>query len=122
MRQALLYSRGVDEDLQRLEAVLGRQPDHRALPDVDQLLAEAGVDASLLDEDDRARKLLADAIITRPFGDLADVRAVATEVELLVLEVRQLAATLEAGGPMSGVLEDRLMWARKRLTELRELL
>lgn len=110
----------MDEDLLRLEAVLGNFPDHRALPDVEELLAAAGLDAGVLD-DERARKLLLDALTTRPHGHLDSVRVVATEVELLVLEVAELTAALRAGVADRLALlriDGRLSWAEQRLRQL----
>lgn len=112
----------MDEDLQRLEAVLGEFPDHRALPDVEELLASAGLGLEVL-EDERARKLVMDALSTRPHGHLEGVRAVSTEVELLVLEVRELTAALRSGTlDRAGLdrIDDRLAWARQRLSELQD--
>ncbi len=113
---------GVDEELQRLETVLGAYPDDRALPDVDDILAEAGIDARVIEEDERARKLLLDAVTTRPFGSLDEVRRVATEVELLVIEVRQLAASLRQPDGLDASrrehVDQRLTWARRRLQQL----
>lgn len=111
----------MDDDLGQLEAVLIALPDDRALPDVEELLAEAGLDASVL-ADERARKLLLDALSTRPHGQLDKVRAVNAEVELLVLEVRELTAALTAGrldAERLRLVDERLAWARGRLAQLR---
>lgn len=115
----------VDVELHRLEAVLAAYPDDRALPDLEQVLHDACVGASLLVEDDRARKLWLDALVTRPLGELSAVREVAADVELLVLEVRHVRATL--GRPdIDGAERDdavaRLAWVRERLTALLEVL
>ena len=72
-----------DEALGRLEDVLLGLPFDRAVPDLDDLLAAAGVDHDVL-RDDRVRKLLHEALVARPFGSLAAVQRVRTEVELLV--------------------------------------
>ncbi len=114
-----------DDELFRFEAVLASQPDDRALPELGALLDAAGVDESLLVVDERARKLWVDALTTRPFGELSAVREVATEVELLVLEVRSVTSTLrrtdvdEAERRAAG---ERLAWVRARLAELTEQL
>ncbi len=94
----MLYARCVDEQLQRLQEVLEGYPDDRALPDVDAVLRAADVPASLLLDDERAHKVWVDALTTRPFGDLQDVRVAAAEVELLFLEVRQVTALLRRDG------------------------
>jgi hypothetical protein len=112
---------GVDDDLLRLEAVLAKYPEHRALPDVQTVLDEAGVDASAL-LDERARKLLEDALFTRPHGRLDSVTSLVSEVEMLVLEVRELTAALRAGSfDAEGFehVDHRLAWARRRLADLR---
>lgn len=117
----IAYPLSVDEQLQRLESVLEAYPDHRALPDVEVVLRAAGVPAALLVEDERARKLWVDALVTRPLGDLDEVRVVAAEVELLVLEVRRLTATLrrdDLGAAEHLATVDRLAKVRRRADEL----
>lgn len=75
--------------LARLEDVLLALPEGRALPGLDTLLAVARIDLDVL-ADDRARKLLAEALLTRPFRHLDSVLEVRTEVELLTFEVEIL--------------------------------
>jgi hypothetical protein len=82
-----------DRAVSRLQELLELLPRSRALPDLDVLLAQAGADRSLL-ADERARKLLDEALIYRPLSSLEEVRVLRTEVELLTVEV--------------GVLEERL--------------
>ena len=82
-----------DRAVSRLQELLEQLPRTRALPDLDALLAQAGADRSLL-ADERARKLLDEALRDRPLSSLEEVRVLRTEVELLTVEV--------------GVLEERL--------------
>lgn len=83
----------VDRAVARLQEVLERRSQTRALPDLDELLAAAGADRSLL-EDERARKLLQEAIRQRPLSSLEEVRILRTEVELLTVEVAVLQERL----------------------------
>jgi hypothetical protein len=82
-----------DEALGRLEDVLLGLPFDRAVPDLEELLSAAGVDRDVL-RDERARKLLHEALVARPFGSLDAVQRVRTEVELLTLEVELLTDRL----------------------------
>lgn len=113
-----------DEALGRLEDVLLALPFHRAVPDLDDLLAAAGVDHDVL-RDDRVRKLLHEALVARPFGSLAAVQRVRTEVELLTLEVELLVDRLAAPGTSPAEVTRstrRLATIRARLAALREQL
>lgn len=83
-----------DDALVRLEDVLLSLPFDRALPDLDDLLDRARVPSDLLRRDDRARKLLHEAIVARPLSTLDAVQQVRTEVELLTLEVEVLTERL----------------------------
>lgn len=83
-----------DEALARLEDVLLALPYERAVPDLSEVLARAEVDRSLLARDERAIKLLHEALVARPFGSLEAVQQVRTEVELLTLEVELLTDRL----------------------------
>jgi len=114
-----------DEALARLEDVLLSLPLERAVPDLHELLFRAGVDEELLRRDDRALKLLHEALVARPFGSLDAVQEVRTEVELLTLEVELLTDRL--GDPATSQAEsrrvgDRLVEVRSRLDELRDRL
>lgn len=109
----------------RLEDVLLALPYDRALPELDVLLDRAGVPAELLHRDERVLKVLHEAIAARPFGDLDDVRATRTEVELLTLEVEVLTDRLAATTPddtQHRVSLDRLDAVRRRLDEVRDQL
>ncbi|MFO7779197.1 MAG: hypothetical protein R6V28_12655 [Nitriliruptoraceae bacterium] len=83
----------VDRAVVRLQEVLESLSRRRALPDLDELLAAAGADRRLL-EDERARKLLQEAIRQRPLSCLEEVRVLRTEVELLTVEVAVLQERL----------------------------
>lgn len=111
-----------DEALARLEDVLLALPYERAVPDLTEVLARAEVDRSLLVHDERAVKLLHEALVARPFGSLEAVQRVRTEVELLTLEVELLTERL--GDPATPGQEQqrittRLDDVRARLEELR---
>ncbi len=110
--------------LQRLQDVLERVPADRALPDLEHLLALADAQPELLD-DERARKLLAEAIAHRPLSAVEEVRVVRTEVELLTVEVGVLAERLcDPGLAVDDRRElvERLARIRARLTQLTRLL
>lgn len=83
----------IDRAVTRLQEVLEQQSPQRALPDLDQLLAAAGADRSLL-EDERACKLLQEAVRQRPLSSVEEVRVLRTEVELLTVEVAVLQERL----------------------------
>lgn len=111
-----------DEALARLEDVLHALPFGRAVPDLQQLLAAADVDEELLRRDERARKLLHEALLARPFGSLDAVQQVRTEVELLTLEVEVLTDRLRDPGLDAETLRrtgERLVEVRAKLEELR---
>lgn len=115
----------VDEALARLEDVLLSLPFDRAVPDLAWVLRQAEVDRSLLARDDRAWKLLHEALVARPFGDLEDVQRVRTEVQLLTLEVELLTERLaDATTPPeeAGRVSDRLREVHRRYAELRDQL
>jgi hypothetical protein len=103
-----------DEALGRLEDVLLALPFDRAVPDLDELLGAAGVDRDVL-RDERARKLLHEALVARPFGSLDAVQRVRTEVELLTLEVELLTDRLADRGTAA----DELTRSRRRLDAIR---
>lgn len=98
-----------DRAVTRLQEVLEQLPAHRALPDLDELLAAAGADRRLL-EDERARKLLQEAIHQRPLSSLEQVRVLRTEVELLTVEVAVLQERLS--DTALGALERQELLAR----------
>lgn len=114
-----------DEALARLEDVLLSLPYERAVPELAEVLARAEVDGSLLARDERAVKLLHEALVARPFGSLEVVQRVRTEVELLTLEVELLTDRLAAADTPAaerGRISPRLDEVRHRLEELRRAL
>ncbi|MEX2505058.1 MAG: hypothetical protein WD378_09410 [Egicoccus sp.] len=114
-------SHEVDDALVRLEDVLLALPFDRALPDLDDLLQRAGVAPDLLRRDDRARKLLHEAIVARPLSTLDAVQQVRTEVELLTLEIEVLtdrfAAAIDERSRAD--LGRRLAEVRSRVEDIR---
>jgi hypothetical protein len=111
-----------DEALARLEDVLLRLPFDRAVPELDELLEQAGVQRELVFRDERALKLLHEALLARPFGSLDVVRQVRTEVELLTLEVELLTDRLAEPvitGSEARREAERIDEVRARLEELR---
>lgn len=113
-----------DAALSRLEDVLAALPFDRALPSLAALLAAADVDHAFLAEDDRARKVLHEAIVARPLARSSVVERYATEVEVLTLEVEVLGQRIAAAGPdddRDAPLR-RLAAVRARLEEIKQLL
>lgn len=110
----------------RLEEHLAGLPYDRALPDLDTILGDAGVAATVLQQDERARKVLHEAILARPLSSHAAVEQRRVEVELLTLEVSVLTSTLrraEGGGTGAAAVSratQRLAAIRARLEFLRE--
>lgn len=117
----------VDQDLAlaRLEDVLDKLPYDRALPDLHVLLDRAGLPEELLRRDERVLKVLHEAVLARPFGQLDELTRVRTEVELLTLEVELLTDRLAdpAADPDTiAQATGRLAEARQRLDEVRDQL
>jgi hypothetical protein len=90
----------------------------RALPDLDRLLGEARIPRELLRRDERVLKVLHEAVLARPFGDLDEVERVRTEVELLTLEVEVLTERLGS----EATTDDEVVRAATRLAEVRRRL
>jgi hypothetical protein len=114
-----------DEALARLEDVLLNLPFDRAVPELEELLERADARRDLVFRDERALKLLHEALLARPFGSLDAVRQVRTEVELLTLEVELLTDRLadpDLPDAEARRMGDRLVEVRARLTELRDQL
>lgn len=113
-----------DDALHRLESLLHGLPEDRALPPLDELVASADLPEDFLREDDRARKLLHEAIVVRPLRHVDRVAQLRTEVELLTLEVEllvdRIAATDEPSEASDAV--DRVDEVRARLEQIRRLL
>lgn len=115
----------LDAALSRLEDVLLTLSVDRALPDLDRLLEAADVPHELLRRDERALKVLHEAVLARPFGDLDEVGRARTEVELLTLEVEVLTDRLRADGADPDEVQRavaRLAEVRRRLDEIRDQL
>lgn len=114
----------VDRAVTQLQEVLDALPRRQALPDLDELLAVAGADRSLL-EDERARKLLQEAIRQRPLSSLEEVRVLRTEVELLTVEVAVLQERLSGTGIEAAERQEllaRLRRLRRRCQQVAGLL
>jgi hypothetical protein len=112
----------LDAAVARLEDVLLALPYDRALPDLATLLASAGVSRELLRRDERALKVLHEAVVARPLSDIDLVSRRRTEVELLTLEVGVLTERLrdpEARRDELAEAAARLAAIRRRLEELR---
>lgn len=112
-----------DDALCRLEDVLLAAPFDRALPDLEVLLSRARVDRVFLQQDERARKLLGEAILARPLSDAADVRRSRTHVEMMLLEVEVLTQRLGAPDTPPDVAQraaDRLEALRSEVADLRD--
>ncbi len=111
-----------DEALERLEDFVSSYPLDRALPDLVGIAARAGVTRRFLCEDERARKVLLEAIAARPLSSLEQVGRVRTEVELLILEVQMLAERLASSGltrEQTRQVATRLDDVRGRLAQIR---
>jgi hypothetical protein len=112
----------LDAALVRFEDLLLALPYDRALPDLDALLVDAGFPFDALRRDERALKLLHEAIVARPLGTLDAVQRVRTEVGLLTLEVELLADRLADPASAHEVVaraSARLAQVRARLDEIR---
>lgn len=111
-----------DDALMRLEETLQGYPEQRALPDLPTILRDAGVTQEFVLGDDRAAKVLSEAVLARPLASLQDVEQRRTHVELLSMEVRLLTERLQdpaasPGGVAAAVA--RLRDIRSALDELR---
>jgi hypothetical protein len=114
-----------DAALPRLEARLRDYPEDRALPPIEEIVAEADVPPSLLREDDRARKLIIEALLARPLSRVDVVSGLRTEVELLTLEVEVLTEKLRDpgwSGAGAAAAVERLEQVRGQLAAIRALL
>lgn len=114
-----------DEALCRLEDVLATYDFDRALPNLDEILAAARIDLAYVQADERALKVLSEAIVARPLSTSDQVGGLALEVELLTLEVRVLTERLAV--PTTDPVDaervtSRLARIRQRLDEVRSKL
>jgi hypothetical protein len=111
-----------DRALARLEDLLLSVPFDRALPELAELLRQAGLSEDLLARDERVLKVLHEAILARPLGRLEEVTRIRAEVELLTLETELLADRLadpSADELVTARAVDRLAEVRARLDEVR---
>lgn len=112
----------LDAALCRLEDVILTLPVDRALPDLERLLAAAAVPPELLRRDERVLKVLHEAVLARPFGDLEAIGHARTEVELFTLEVEVLTDRLDDDQASADDVRRaaaRLAEVRRRLEEIR---
>lgn len=119
---AARQERSFDEQLTRLEDVLLAYPYDRALPDLTTILEQAAVDRDLFRRDERAAKVLHEAILARPLASVDVVARRRTEVELLTLEVEVLTDRISDPATTEGDAAratTRLGAIRRRLAELR---
>lgn len=84
-----------DDALSRLEETLNGYSERQALPDLATILRDAHVSEEFLVGDDRAVKVLSEAVLARPLSSLQAVEQRRTHVELLSMEVRLLTERLE---------------------------
>ncbi len=111
-----------DEALERLEDFVSSYPLERALPDLAGIVAQARVPRRFLREDERAHKVLLEAISARPLSSLEQVGRARREVELLILEVEMLAERLASTRltlEQTRQVSDRLDNVRARLGQIR---
>lgn len=114
-----------DVALARLEDFLLAYPLDRALPDVTEIVREADLPVDFLAQDERASKVLHEAIHARPFSTPAEVADVRAEVEMLTLEAQVIADRLRDPGTAAvdrGGAQERLGRLRRRLEEIRRQL
>lgn len=83
-----------DDALCRLEDVVLAAPFDRALPDLDELLRRAAVPLAFVQQDERALKLIREAMLARPLSAPADVQRSRAHVEMMSLEVEVLTHRL----------------------------
>lgn len=102
----------------RLEEHLAGLPEDVALPDLHSILEAADVPMEVVESDERARKVLHEAILARPLASHEAVERRRVEVELLTIEVGMLTATLR----QQDADPQRLERARRRLAVIRERL
>lgn len=116
--------RSWDAALTRLEDFLLAYPYDRALPDLPTIADAAELPDDFLLEDDRAHKVLHEAVAGRPLSDASQIGQLRTEVELLTLEVEVLTERLgSARTPMElAEVGAQLVAVRGRLDHVRRIL
>lgn len=110
-----------DAALNRLEDVLLAAPWDRALPDLEILLEQANVPLSFVQQDERAIKLLGEAMLARPFASHDVIRRSRAHVEMMSLEVEVLAQRLRDPTTSAVVAEDAVARLRDLAAELGRL-
>ena len=110
-----------DEALDRLESFVERYPPTRALPGLAGIAERADVPIEFLREDERAHKVLFEALAGRPLSSFESVRQAQTEVELLMLEVEVLTERLRTSSDSAEArrVGERLAAVRRRVGEIR---
>lgn len=110
-----------DEALERLETFVERYPRSRAFPGLPGIAQRADVPIDFLQEDERAHKVLFEALADRPLSTEESLAQAHTEVELLLLEVQVLTDRLESTSDDAQVRKaaERLAYIRRRLNEIR---
>ncbi|MBW3579093.1 MAG: hypothetical protein KY462_15445 [Actinobacteria bacterium] len=111
-----------DEALTRLEDFLLAYPSNRALPDLVTIRQRARLPKRFLRDDERAQKILREAIASRPLSSLEQVTRVRTEVELLTFETEVLSQRLQQDTQDRDEhrrTAERLHGVRRRLREIR---
>lgn len=103
-----------DDALCRLEDVVLAAPFDRALPDLEELLSRAAVPLSFVQQDERALKLIREAMLARPMSGHQEVRRSRAHVEMMALEVEVLTQRLRDPASPPEVAEG----AAARLDEL----
>lgn len=113
-----------DEALERLESFVERYPRTRALPGLAGIADRADVPVEFLREDERAHKVLFEALAGRPLSTVESLQQAQTEVELLILEVQVLTERLRstADSAERRRATERLAYVRRRLNEIRSRL
>lgn len=110
-----------DEALQRLEEFVDDYPVDRALPNLRTIVERAALPPEFIREDDRAHKVLHEAMSARPLSRIEQVAQLRTEVELLTLEVQviidRLGTDLDAEEERNAA--HRLGAVRARLSQIR---
>lgn len=115
----------VDAAIARFEDVLFGLPLDRVLPDIDELLSRAKLPRTLLASDDRALKLLHEAVIARPWATPDQRDQVRSQVALLELEVEVLVERLDDDAVEPDVVRatsGRIRAIRDQLDDLRRVL
>lgn len=112
-----------DDALCRLEDVLLAAPFDRALPDLEVLLERARVSRGYVRQDERALKLLGEAMLARPHGHAEDVRRSRAHVEMMALEVEVLTHRLRdpaTDAEVTGRAQARLAELAEQVARLRD--